>query len=323
LVATFTTTGSSVRVGTAVQVSGTTPNNFSSPVIYTVTAADGSTQNYTVTVSVTAPTYTVTYDANGGGAESGHGTGTVPSDQAKYPEGATVTVLKNPGNLSRVGYSWEGWSTTKGGDAVTSVEMGNTNLRLYAKWVIRDASGNPYSEVTIGGKVWMVENLKTRKYNDGSNIDQWLPDVYDIPQFYYHQKSAVNGCYYNYFVAVHPNIAPKGWRVPTSTDWYELIQAIKEDAKAIASKTGWETSEESGAVGNNQAANNSTGFNALPAGKRVDGGIDLEGYEAMFWCSDAGGIGGTIYRLQNISSMIETRLYDFNNGVSIRLVREY
>jgi transcriptional regulator CtsR len=54
LVATFTTTGSSVKVGTAVQVSGTTANNFTSPVTYTVTAADASTQAYTVTVTVGA-----------------------------------------------------------------------------------------------------------------------------------------------------------------------------------------------------------------------------------------------------------------------------
>jgi len=51
LVATFTTTGANVKVDSMVQVSGETPNNFSSSVIYTVTAADSSTQNYTVTVT--------------------------------------------------------------------------------------------------------------------------------------------------------------------------------------------------------------------------------------------------------------------------------
>jgi hypothetical protein len=54
LVATFTTTGAAVRVGAAVQVSGTTPNSFAGPVIYTVVAADGSTQDYIVTVTVSA-----------------------------------------------------------------------------------------------------------------------------------------------------------------------------------------------------------------------------------------------------------------------------
>ena len=55
LVATFTTTGASVKVGSTVQESGTTENDFTNstqPVIYTVTAADASTQDYTVTVTV-------------------------------------------------------------------------------------------------------------------------------------------------------------------------------------------------------------------------------------------------------------------------------
>jgi uncharacterized repeat protein (TIGR02543 family) len=51
LVATFTTTGASVKVGSTVQTSDVTPNNFTSPVTYTVTAADASTQDYVVTVT--------------------------------------------------------------------------------------------------------------------------------------------------------------------------------------------------------------------------------------------------------------------------------
>src|SRR5659263_4301 len=52
LVATFTTTGVSVNVDSTVQTSGTTAHNFTSPVTYTVTAADSSTQDYVVTVAV-------------------------------------------------------------------------------------------------------------------------------------------------------------------------------------------------------------------------------------------------------------------------------
>jgi ABC-type glycerol-3-phosphate transport system substrate-binding protein len=51
LVAIFSTTGASVKVGTTVQVSGTTPNNFTNPVTYVVTAFDGTTATYTVTVT--------------------------------------------------------------------------------------------------------------------------------------------------------------------------------------------------------------------------------------------------------------------------------
>jgi hypothetical protein len=52
LVATFSTTGKDVKVGVTTQISGITPNNFTNPVLYTVTATDGTAVNYTVTVTV-------------------------------------------------------------------------------------------------------------------------------------------------------------------------------------------------------------------------------------------------------------------------------
>lgn len=52
LIETFTTTGSQVSVGGATQVSGLTSENYTSPVIYVVSAADASTSSYTVTVSI-------------------------------------------------------------------------------------------------------------------------------------------------------------------------------------------------------------------------------------------------------------------------------
>lgn len=54
LIATFTMTGASVKVGATAQVSGTTANDFTSPVTYTVTAADSTTATYIVTVTVAA-----------------------------------------------------------------------------------------------------------------------------------------------------------------------------------------------------------------------------------------------------------------------------
>jgi len=52
LVASFATSGASVKVGDTTQTSGATANNFTSAVTYTVTAADETTQSYVVTVSV-------------------------------------------------------------------------------------------------------------------------------------------------------------------------------------------------------------------------------------------------------------------------------
>lgn len=53
LVATFQLSdGASAKVSTTEQVSGTTANNFTSPVTYIITSANGEVQNWTVTVTV-------------------------------------------------------------------------------------------------------------------------------------------------------------------------------------------------------------------------------------------------------------------------------
>jgi hypothetical protein len=52
LVAAFSSSGSSVKVGSVTQVSGSTANDFTNPVAYVVTAADGSTKEYSVRVFV-------------------------------------------------------------------------------------------------------------------------------------------------------------------------------------------------------------------------------------------------------------------------------
>jgi hypothetical protein len=51
LIATFTIDGTSLKITNMTQTSGSTVNNFSVPVVYTVIASDSSTQDYTVRVS--------------------------------------------------------------------------------------------------------------------------------------------------------------------------------------------------------------------------------------------------------------------------------
>ncbi len=94
LVATFTTTGSSVRVGSVVQESGVTANDFSNPVIYTVKALNGSMASYTVTVtgalsSAKALTgFSFADPGVSGSIDEGAGTVTVA-----VPAGTDVTAL--------------------------------------------------------------------------------------------------------------------------------------------------------------------------------------------------------------------------------------
>jgi len=68
LIATFTLSSqATATVGAVIQVSGSTPNNFTNPVIYAVEAGEGTTQNWTVTVNFAPNTETdiLTYSLDG------------------------------------------------------------------------------------------------------------------------------------------------------------------------------------------------------------------------------------------------------------------
>ena len=101
LVATFTTTGSSVVIGSTTQVSGSTANDFTSSVTYTVMAADGTTRDYTVTVTISnassAEITAFSFEAAKNSALNADVTGTI--DATNYtialsvPYGTTVTAL--------------------------------------------------------------------------------------------------------------------------------------------------------------------------------------------------------------------------------------
>jgi uncharacterized repeat protein (TIGR02543 family) len=125
-------------VGTVALI-GTTTVSPISTTVYTLTATN-STGSVTATTTVTVSSQlTVTYNGNGNTA------GTVPVDPSSpYQSGATVTVLGNTGELSRINdgetsYLFSGWNTKADGSGVDQAEgstfiMGASNVTLYAQW---------------------------------------------------------------------------------------------------------------------------------------------------------------------------------------------
>lgn len=82
-----------------------------------------------------APTYTLTYDANGSTG------GSAPIDASAYAQNASVTVAGNTGSLTKSGYTFDGWNTQANGSGTdyavgATYTMGAANATLYAKWLL-------------------------------------------------------------------------------------------------------------------------------------------------------------------------------------------
>ena len=150
-----------------------------------------------------------------------------------------------------------------------------------------DIEGNVYNIVTIGSQVWMKENLKTTKYNDGSVIPENNTEFLSTPAFtWYNDSSSYKtpyGALYNWYVVETGMLCPTGWHVPTSDEWTILATFLGGDSIA-----GGKLKESGLNYWNspNTGADNSTGFSALPGGQRFPGGGYFSiGNVSYFWSS--------------------------------------
>ena len=121
LAATFgLSAGAALKVGTTTQASGTTKNNFTTPVVYVVTAQNGTTnKTWTVTVNIAPNTAAeiATYSLPGqtGIATINSAAGTI---DVTMPYGATITSLAatfglSAGAVLKVGTTTQASGTTK------------------------------------------------------------------------------------------------------------------------------------------------------------------------------------------------------------------
>lgn len=136
-----------------------------------------------------------------------------------------------------------------------------------------DGDGNSYAYVTIGAQQWLIENLKTTKYIDGTPIPNltvqadWVADINGAYCWYNNDKASHEipyGALYNYYAAINAHgIAPSGWRVPSIADFNALIAYLGSEAGGILKEVGtahWLTP--------NTGAIDMYGFAAVGAGGR-------------------------------------------------------
>ena len=164
----------------------------------------------------------------------------------------------------------------------------------------------------------MVENLRTTKYNDNTDIP-YVPDNNEwgnltTPGYcwYNNDESTYKnpyGAMYNWYTVETDKLCPTGWHVPDNDDWTKLEIFLQNNgynydgtidtdndretnnkiAKSLAADTNWDFSDNTGAVGNTDYPEfrNKTGFTALPGGYRGESnGVFIGiGYGGGWWFS--------------------------------------
>ena len=98
-----------------------------------------------------------------------------------------------------------------------------------------DGDGNTYDTIVLGTQVWLTENLKTTKYNDGYPIplaeedESWTSTGRAAYCWYQNNPDYKDtyGAIYNYYAAqLHEYICPVGYHVPTEEEWETLIDIL-------------------------------------------------------------------------------------------------
>ena len=155
-----------------------------------------------------------------------------------------------------------------------------------------DKNDNVFKTIKIGGQIWMAENFKTNKFQNGDLIleakteNEWINACNKkLPAWCFYENNPKNGekygKLYNYYALMDKRgLAPLNWRIPSWDDWNELTVHILVGECAASAKI---KSEKGWKYGN---GSNSSGFNALPAGYRNEGGkFSSIGEDAIWWTS--------------------------------------
>ena len=222
--------------------------------------------------------------------------------------------------------------------------VGNTK----SAGTVADIDGNSYWAVKIGNQIWTAENLRTTKYNDGTEIpleksnSDWV-NLTSPGYCYFNQMTNQDsirkfGLLYNWYAIDNKKIAPKGWHVPTDAEWTTLENYLiaggfnwdgttkdNKVAKALSAKTDWftELGLEDGTIGNDLSKNNNSGFLAIPGGSRSTNGEFDYGGSGNWWSAtefnESGGVARNLY--YNHINLSWNSNYK-SNGFSVRLVKD-
>jgi uncharacterized protein (TIGR02145 family) len=176
-----------------------------------------------------------------------------------------------------------------------------------------DNEGTSYKVIKIGTQVWMAENLKSTKLNDGTDIplvtDGTTWGSLTTPGYCFYNNDRPNYYYYgglyNWYTVNTGKLCPVGWHVPTDADWTLLTTYLGGESvaggKLKNNFSGWNPP--------NTDATNETRFSADGGGLRYYTGAFDQFKKTGFWWSST----------ENSSWDAWRRIMGYNYGSVIRL----
>ncbi len=200
---------------------------------------------------------------------------------------------------------------------------------------VTDIDGNVYHTVIIGTQTWLIENLKTTSYNDGTPIPNVTDDLVwrnltTSAYCIYKNSSSNNAKYgklYNWHAVNTGKLAPKGWHVPTKDEWATLNDYVSTHTgisgtvgKALATSTMWSDYSFAATIGNDKKKNNSTGFSAMPGGVRT-GNFIVIGMFGGWWTSTENVNNAYSKNLSWNSGTLNDEISDKASGLSVRCIK--
>lgn len=140
---------------------------------------------------------------------------------------------------------------------------------------ISDIDGNVYKIVMTQQGVWLAENLRTTKFNDGTAI----PLIQDLKAWKEMKSPAYGwfsddagyrntfGALYNWYAVETDKLCPAGWHVPSEVEWNEILDYAGGNERSGDSPAKLKEAGTTHWKSPNEGATNEIYFTALPTGE--------------------------------------------------------
>jgi len=191
---------------------------------------------------------------------------------------------------------------------------------------VTDVEGNTYQTVRIGDQIWMAENLRTKSYNDNSDI----PEVTDNATWaglttgarcWYNNNPSTEHFLYNWHAVDSNILCPTDWHVPSDSEWDILAEYL--GGTFIASGKMKEIGIVNWASPNTGASNES-GFTAKPNGHRKETGFfnSAQNSTSGMWSStEVGSESSTRVMTFNQANLLAIQTHQ-NFGFTVRCLKD-